>query len=119
MESPSITALAWATDGELHPEARATQELMQRIQRYEPIPNLTHEEITRLYKEKSEEIKQYQEWLLSNNLSREDKVSITKCIDDVMDEIIGLYDVSLQTTAPNDSVFEVLDRHREGWSAGK
>ena len=90
MELPSITALAWATDGELHPEARATQELMQRIQRYEPIPNLTHEEITRLYKEKSEEIKQYQEWLLSKNLSREDKVSITKCIDDVMDEIIGL-----------------------------
>ena len=90
METPSITSLAWATDGELHIEARATQALMHRIKEHEDTPAFTHEEITSLYKEKSREIKQYQEWLLSNNLSREDKVSITKCIDDVMDEIIGL-----------------------------
>ena len=90
METPSITSLAWATDGELHIEARATQALMHRIKAHEEMPAFTHDEITSLYKEKSREIKQYQEWLLSNNLSREDKVSITKCIDDVIDEIIGL-----------------------------
>ena len=77
MESPSRSpALAWATDGELEPRSPSDPRNDATHPAFDGEVILTQKEITRLYQFKSDEIRQYQEWLLSNNLSREDKESI-------------------------------------------
>ena len=43
-----------------------------------------------VYKFKADEIRQYQEWLQSPVLSNEDKESINQCIQQVVEEIVGI-----------------------------
>ena len=90
MELPTLTSLAWSNNGELSLEARATQETIERLRQFDSEVVLTREEITRVYKFKADEIRQYQDWLESPVLSNEDKDSINKCIQQVIEEIVGI-----------------------------
>ena len=90
MERPTLTSLAWSDTGELSHEARATQETIERLRQFDGDIVLTKDEITRVYKFKADEIRQYQEWLQSPVLSNEDKESINQCIQQVVEEIVGI-----------------------------
>ena len=90
MERPTLTSLAWSDNGELSHEARATQETIERLRQFDGEVILTKDEITRIYKFKADEIRQYQEWLQSPVLSNEDKESIIQCIQQVVEEIVGI-----------------------------
>ena len=103
MERPTLTSLAWSDTGELSNEARATQETIERLRQFDGEVILTREEITRVYQFKADEIRQYQEWLQSPVLSNEDKDSINKCIQQVVEEIVGIL-----TLVPADYCTEAL-----------
>lgn len=103
MEEPLITALAWCKNGELSPEARATQETIDRLRQFDGDVILTREEITRVYKFKADEIRQFQDWLQSPKLTKKDRALINQCIQEVVDEI-----VSILTLVPADQCAEAL-----------
>jgi hypothetical protein len=87
MELPTLTSLAWSNNCELSIEARATQETIERLRQFDIV--LTREEITRVHKIIAYKIRPYKEWLQSPVLSNEEKDSIKKCIQRVIEDIVG------------------------------
>ena len=89
--APSITALGWTKDGELSPEAEATQLLIQRIRQCIPPSSLTSDEINEQIRLKTREISQLQDWHDSGAVkTSEERKNLTDAIDEVTEEIIQL-----------------------------
>mgnify|MGYP001161288730 FL=1 len=90
-DAPSITALGWTPDGELSPEAEATQLLIRRIRQTVPRSHLTSAQINEQIRSKSREIAQLQDWYDSGKLSTPgERQHIKEAIDEVTGEIIEL-----------------------------
>lgn len=88
---PSLTALEWTPDGELHVPFPNTHFLISSIQQCITPATLTEDEITKQIKAKTKEIAELHDWHDSGVLSSPEEIkNVSDAIDDITDEVIVL-----------------------------